>query len=70
MIKMKGLEALAPFIERFFAIGFHTGTSALVGYGLAKGKGMAILPDPLGSSYAFELQHYFCPGEDIQINRS
>jgi hypothetical protein len=36
---MKGMEALAPFIERFFVIAFHTGASALAGYGLAKGKG-------------------------------
>jgi RsiW-degrading membrane proteinase PrsW (M82 family) len=39
LIKMKGMEALAPFIERFFVIAFHSGASALAGYGLAKGKG-------------------------------
>jgi RsiW-degrading membrane proteinase PrsW (M82 family) len=39
LIKMKGVEALAPFIERFFVIAFHTGATALAGYGLAKGKG-------------------------------
>jgi RsiW-degrading membrane proteinase PrsW (M82 family) len=34
-----GFLAIAGFWERFFAVGFHTAASALVGYGLAKGKG-------------------------------
>ncbi|MCJ7605099.1 MAG: hypothetical protein MUO19_03585 [Dehalococcoidales bacterium] len=34
-----GFMAYAGFTERFFAIGFHAAVSALVGYGLAKGKG-------------------------------
>ena len=36
---MKGLEALLPFIERFFVVAFHVGASALAGYGVATGKG-------------------------------
>lgn len=36
---MKGLEALIPFIERFFVVAFHISLSALAGYGLAIGKG-------------------------------
>lgn len=34
-----GFIAIAGFWERFFAVGFHIAISALVGYGLAKGKG-------------------------------
>lgn len=34
-----GLAALTPFTERFFVIAFSTASSALAGYGLAKGKG-------------------------------
>lgn len=34
-----GFMAIAGFWERFFAVGFHIAVSALVGYGLAKGKG-------------------------------
>jgi len=34
-----GLEALIPFIDRFFVIAFSTASTALTGYGLAKGKG-------------------------------
>jgi RsiW-degrading membrane proteinase PrsW (M82 family) len=35
----KGIEALLPFIERFFAVAFHVSASALAGYGLATGRG-------------------------------
>ncbi|MCJ7605272.1 MAG: hypothetical protein MUO19_04465, partial [Dehalococcoidales bacterium] len=34
-----GFDGILGFWERFFAIGFHAAVSALVGYGLAKGKG-------------------------------
>jgi RsiW-degrading membrane proteinase PrsW (M82 family) len=34
-----GFLGIAPFWERFFAVGFHITCSALAGYGLAKGKG-------------------------------
>ncbi len=34
-----GVVALAPFWERFFAVAFHTASTALVGYGLARGWG-------------------------------
>jgi len=37
-IQADGFMGIAPFWERFFAIAFHIGASALVGYGLAKGK--------------------------------
>ena len=30
---------LAPFIERFFVVAFHTAATAIAGWGLAKGKG-------------------------------
>ena len=33
------LVALIPFWERFFAVAFHTASSALAGWGLAKGWG-------------------------------
>jgi RsiW-degrading membrane proteinase PrsW (M82 family) len=42
LTRKTGLEALTPFIERFFIIGFSTGASALVGYGLAKGQGWLV----------------------------
>lgn len=38
-IDLYGFEGILGFWERFFAIGFHTSVSALVGWGLAKGKG-------------------------------
>lgn len=37
-VESSGLMALTPFSERFFAVAFHTGASALVGYGLARGR--------------------------------
>lgn len=39
LTQMKGVEALSPFIERFFVVAFSTASTALAGYGLAKGKG-------------------------------
>ena len=33
-----GIGAFAGFWERFFSVGFHAATTALVGFGLAKGK--------------------------------
>jgi RsiW-degrading membrane proteinase PrsW (M82 family) len=39
LTKMRGLEALTPFTERFFVVAFSTAASALIGYGLAKGQG-------------------------------
>ncbi len=38
-VESSGLIALTPFLERFFVVAFHTGATALVGYGLARGKG-------------------------------
>ena len=38
-IEANGFIGIAGFWERFFAIGFHISASALVGYGLARGKG-------------------------------
>lgn len=38
-VESNGLIALTPFLERFFAVAFHTGASALVGYGLVRGWG-------------------------------
>jgi len=38
-IQTDGFTGIAGFWERFFAVGFHITVSALVGYGLAKGKG-------------------------------
>jgi RsiW-degrading membrane proteinase PrsW (M82 family) len=34
-----GFEAILPFWERFFTVGFNIALGALSGYGLAKGKG-------------------------------
>lgn len=39
LTQSRGLEALTPFIERFFIVAFSTASSALAGYGLAKSKG-------------------------------
>ena len=33
-----GIQGLAPFLEGFFLVGFHTASCALAGYGLAKGR--------------------------------
>ena len=38
-VEAKGLVALIPFWERFSAVAFHIASSALAGYGLAKGWG-------------------------------
>jgi RsiW-degrading membrane proteinase PrsW (M82 family) len=38
-IQTDGFIGIAGFWERFFAVGFHISASALVGYGLATGKG-------------------------------
>jgi RsiW-degrading membrane proteinase PrsW (M82 family) len=37
LVSQYHVTALLPFIERFFAIGFHIAVSALAGYGWAKG---------------------------------
>jgi len=39
VVQTGGLVMLAGFWERFFAVAFHTATSALAGYGLARGWG-------------------------------
>ncbi len=38
-VQTVGLAALAPFWERFFVVAFHTASSALAGWGLARGWG-------------------------------
>ena len=38
-VETNGALALLGFVERFFAVGFHTAASALAGYGLAKNMG-------------------------------
>jgi len=38
-VETGGFWALAPFWERFFAVAFHTASSALAGWGLARGWG-------------------------------
>jgi uncharacterized membrane protein YhfC len=38
-LQTDGFLAIAGFWERLFAVGFHIAVSALVGYGLAKGRG-------------------------------
>lgn len=38
-VETGGLMALVGFSERFFVLAFHTGASALVGYGLARSQG-------------------------------
>jgi RsiW-degrading membrane proteinase PrsW (M82 family) len=38
LITQYGFDGISGFWERFFTVGFHTAVSALVGYGLAKGK--------------------------------
>lgn len=54
---------ISSFWERFFTVGFHTAVSALVGYGLAKGRGWQFYL--IGSaihallSYSIVLYQYF-----------
>jgi RsiW-degrading membrane proteinase PrsW (M82 family) len=38
LISQYGFDGILGFWERFFTVGFHIAVSALVGYGLAKGK--------------------------------
>jgi RsiW-degrading membrane proteinase PrsW (M82 family) len=38
-VEMSGFSALLGFVERFFAVGMHTGVCALAGYGLARKLG-------------------------------
>jgi RsiW-degrading membrane proteinase PrsW (M82 family) len=38
LISQHGFDGIAGFFERFFTVGFHIAVSALVGYGLARGK--------------------------------
>jgi RsiW-degrading membrane proteinase PrsW (M82 family) len=38
-IQSDGFLGIAGFWERFFVLGFHVAVSAIVGYGLARGKG-------------------------------
>ncbi len=39
LVRVYGIDAFAPFTERFFVVAFSTAASALAGYGLAKGWG-------------------------------
>jgi RsiW-degrading membrane proteinase PrsW (M82 family) len=39
LVQNEGIIMLSPFWDRFWVISFHIAASALVGYGLAKGKG-------------------------------
>ena len=54
-----GFMAYAGFTERFFAIGFHAAVSALVGYGLAKGKGWQYFLFASGLHALFNYSAYF-----------
>ena len=38
-VSSSGFQGLLPFWDRFWAVAMHIAVSALVGYGLAKGKG-------------------------------
>ncbi len=64
-LQTDGFLAIAGFWERFFAVGFHIAASALVGYGLAKGKGWqffliaAGLHTLLNYSTVFLMKGYF-----------
>lgn len=39
LVRVQGMDAFAPFTERFFVVAFSTAATALAGYGLAKGWG-------------------------------
>jgi len=64
-IQTDGFLGIAGFWERFFAVGFHIAVSALVGYGLAKGKGWqfyliaAVLHGILNYAIVFLQKGYF-----------
>ena len=64
-LQTDGFLGIAGFWERFFAVGFHIAVSALVGYGLAKGKGWqfyliaAGLHTLLNYSTVFLMKGYF-----------
>ena len=64
-IQTDGFIGIVGFWERFFSVGFHIAVSALVGYGLAKGKGWqfyliaAVLHGLLNYGVVFLQKGYF-----------
>jgi RsiW-degrading membrane proteinase PrsW (M82 family) len=54
-----GFTGIAGFWERFFAIGFHTAVSAMIGYGLARGKGWQYFLVGSGFHALFNYPAYF-----------
>jgi RsiW-degrading membrane proteinase PrsW (M82 family) len=54
-----GFTGIAGFWERFFTIGFHTAVSAMVGYGLARGKGWQYFLVAAGFHALFNYSAYF-----------
>ncbi len=54
-----GFPGFATFWERFFTIGFNTGVAAMVGYGLARGKGWQYLLVAAGFHALFNYTGYF-----------
>ena len=54
-----GFTGIAGFWERFFAIGFHTAISAMVGFGLARGKGWQYFLVAAGFHALFNYPAYF-----------
>ena len=55
VVQAKGLVALIPFWERFSTVAFHIASSALAGYGLAKGWGWQFY---LIASFSHALMNY------------
>ena len=54
-----GFNGIATFWERFFTIGFQTAASAMVGYGLARGKGWQYYLVAAGFHALFNYSYYF-----------
>ncbi len=69
VVRTSGIDAFAPFIERFFVVAFSTAATALAGYGLAKGKGwqfyliVAVLHSVLNYSIFLVQAEIFTIGE-------
>jgi RsiW-degrading membrane proteinase PrsW (M82 family) len=55
----EGFDGIAGFWERFFAVGFHTAISAMVGFGLARGKGWQYFLVAAGFHALFNYPAYF-----------
>jgi RsiW-degrading membrane proteinase PrsW (M82 family) len=53
LMQNEGYIVILVFLERFFSVAFHAGTTAVAGWGLAKGKGWQFYLIVAGIQFAF-----------------